>query len=54
MVASEAASQRYPRLHRRYVEQRPRVVEEAAHGVLSRFTQAIDLILDGAQTRHAR
>ncbi|MFD4456701.1 TetR/AcrR family transcriptional regulator [Nocardia sp. NPDC058480] len=54
MAASEAASQQYPRLHRRYVEQRPQVVEEAANGVISRFTHAIDLILDGAETRHAR
>lgn len=51
MAASAAASTRYPRLHRRYVEQRPQVVAEAAAGVVSRFTQAIDLMLDGAETR---
>ncbi|WP_446225851.1 TetR/AcrR family transcriptional regulator [Nocardia sp. IBHARD005] len=53
-AASETAAQQYPRLHRRYAHQRPQVVEEPANGVLSRFTQAIDLILDGAQARHAR
>ncbi|MFC4125560.1 TetR/AcrR family transcriptional regulator [Nocardia rhizosphaerae] len=51
MTISAAASIAYPRLHRRYVSQRPQVVAEAANGVLEPFSQAIDLILDGAQTR---
>ncbi|MFJ2834662.1 TetR/AcrR family transcriptional regulator [Nocardia sp. NPDC087230] len=51
MAASAAASQRYPRLHRRYVAQREQVVAEAAGGKVSQFSEAIDLILDGAETR---
>ncbi|UGT57574.1 TetR/AcrR family transcriptional regulator [Nocardia asteroides] len=53
MTASIAASTAYPRLHRRYVEQRPQVMAEAKAGQLSLFTQAVDLILDGAETRRA-
>ncbi|MFD5174598.1 TetR/AcrR family transcriptional regulator [Nocardia sp. NPDC058379] len=51
MAASVAASADFPRLHRRYVDQREEIVAEAASGVVNRFTQAIDLILDGAETR---
>ncbi|GAD84346.1 TetR/AcrR family transcriptional regulator [Nocardia asteroides] len=51
MTASAAASAGFPRLHRRYVDQRSQVVAEATTGALNQFSQAIDLILDGAETR---
>ncbi|MFD3506187.1 TetR/AcrR family transcriptional regulator [Nocardia sp. NPDC058666] len=54
MAASITASRQYPRLHKRYTQQRSQIVEEAAGGLRSRFTQAVDLILDGAVARQAR
>ncbi|MFC4375446.1 TetR/AcrR family transcriptional regulator [Nocardia halotolerans] len=53
LVAGEAATRPFPRLHRRYAEQRAQPPEVTSARMFDRFTKELDLILDGVDTRRA-